>query len=456
MRNTFRMFGLIVLLAALTNSPGAEPQAASLLRSGPMPAWAEMTSAAVWLQTTRECDVQLRYWAKTEPDSPRLSNTIATTRDGDLIATFVLKDLHWGTRYAYEVYLDGVMEILEWPLEFQTQPHWRWRGDPPEFTFTLGSCMYVNETEFDRPGKPYGGDFELIEALASEQADFMLWMGDNVYLREPDWLTEEGIRHRYAHTRAFERLQRVLATRHNYAIWDDHDYGPNDSDRSYRLKETSLDVFSDYWPAPRYGTDETPGAFQRFEWGDVEFFLLDDRYYRTLNKSANSPGKTIFGQEQLRWLKDALSNSIATFKVVAGGGQMMNPLAPYEGLARVPHEQKEIVDYIVQSKVEGVVFLSGDRHMSELIKVTPEAGYPLYDFTCSPLSSGSRMPKPEDEEYENRARVPGTLVGGLRNYGRIQVLGESGKRKLVLSCHGKDGTVLWTHTIARADLEFAD
>ena len=443
----------MALLALFVHSPRAADEPAALLRSGPMPAWAEMTSAAIWLQTTRDCDVQLRYWNAADVESSRLSEVVATTADGDHIALFVLDDLQWGQRFAYEVYLDGAMQDFDWPLEFQTQAHWRWREDAPDFTFTLGSCLYINDPEYDRPGKPYGGDFELLDALAAESADFMLWLGDNTYLREPDWVTESGIRRRYAHTRSFDKLQRVLATRHNYAIWDDHDFGPNDSDRAYRLKDQSLKAFKDYWPAVQYGTADTRGLFQRFEWADVEFFMLDDRYHRTPNR-AGDDDKTMFGAGQMQWLKDALVGSNATFKVVAGGGQMLNPIALFEGLANVPDEQSELLDYIADHRIEGVVFLSGDRHMSELVRVTPEGGYPLYDFTCSPLSSGTRPMSPDSPEFENAVRLPGTLVSGHRNYGRISVTGPSGQRVLTLSCHSKDGKSFWTHTIEEAELRF--
>lgn len=441
------------MLLALTHSPSATENTDTLLAAGPMPAWAEMTSAAVWVQTTRPCSVQLRFWPAEHPKRATLSETRNTLADGDHIATFVLKRLEPGTRYSYELYLDKVLQDFDWPLAFQTQPLWRWRGDAPDFTFTLGSCMYINEERVDRPGKPYGGDFELLDALGNEPADFMLWLGDNTYLREPDWLTEEGIRHRYAHTRAFPQLQKVLATRHNYAIWDDHDYGPNDSDRSYRLKDTVLQVFKDYWPGVQYGSAAAPGAYSRFEWSDVEFFLLDDRYYRAPNKSKEG---TMFGAAQLAWLKDALRNSLGRFKVIAGGGQMTNPIAPFEGFAHAPKERQELLDFIVQQKIEGVVFLSGDRHMSELIKVTPEGGYPLYDFTCSPLSSGARTVAASDPEYENPARVPGTLVGGKRNYGRVSVSGKGESRQLTLSCLDKSGETLWTHTVPRSELKFSD
>lgn len=455
MTRCIRICAALLLLSALCHAPSAEEKHEPLLAAGPMPAWAEMTSAAIWVQTTRLCAVQLRYWPEQQSKQARLSAEKNTWAGSDHIATFVLKDLEPGTRYTYELYLDGTLQQFEWPLRFQTQPVWRWRGPAPDFTFTLGSCLYVNEERFDRPGTPYGGDFELLDALAAEPADFMLWLGDNTYLREPDWLTEEGIRHRYAHTRAFPKLQKVLATRHNYAIWDDHDYGPNDSDRSYRLKETSLEVFKDYWPGVQYGTDTAPGCFSRFEWADVEFFLLDDRYYRTPGKALDDAA-TMFGERQLQWLKDGLSNSVATFKVIVAGGQMMNPLAPFEALARFPRERQEIINYIVDNRVSGVLFLSGDRHMSELIRVTPQGGYPLYDFTCSPLSSGTRTPKADDAEFENPARVPGTLVGGKRNYGRVKLSGTGEERALQLSCHGKDGGELWSRRIAVTELRFPD
>jgi alkaline phosphatase D len=454
MKRTTTAVLALACLALLTNAPLADPAADKVLAAGPMPAWAEMTSACVWVQSTRPCDIQLRYWTKGDPESPRLSPVIATSADADHIAMFVLKDLQPGTRYAYEAYLNGRRAKFDWPLEFQTQALWRWRGEPPEFTFTLGSCLYINDEPFDRPGRPYGGDFELLEALAADQADFMLWLGDNVYLREPDWLTEEGIRYRYRHTRAFGPLQRVLATRHNYAVWDDHDYGPNDSDRGYRLKEQALKVFRDYWPGVQYGTATAPGGFSRFEWADVEFFLLDDRWYRTPNKAELTPNKTMFGEAQLQWLKDGLVASQATFKIVAAGGQLMNPLAPYEGLARIPHEQKALQQMIVANRIPGVLFLSGDRHHSELIRVTPAGGYPLYDFTCSPLSAGARTLREGDPEETNAARIDGTLVTGQRSYGRVRVVGNRDERTLILSCHDKQGQPLWEHRVNRSDLSF--
>ncbi len=89
--------------------------------------------------------------------------------------------------------------------------------------------------------------------MAATDAQLMLWLGDNTYLREADYTSNSGIYYRYNHTRAIPDLQQLLATKHNYAIWDDHDFGPNDGNSSYELKNTTLQAFKDYWGNKSYG-----------------------------------------------------------------------------------------------------------------------------------------------------------------------------------------------------------
>jgi alkaline phosphatase D len=56
-----------------------------------------------------------------------------------------------------------------------------------------GSCAYINQPEYDLAGKPYGGDYNIFTNMAEQKADIMLWLVDNLYLREPDWNTWSGI-----------------------------------------------------------------------------------------------------------------------------------------------------------------------------------------------------------------------------------------------------------------------
>ena len=79
-------------------------------------------------------------------------------------------------------------------------------GDAPDFDFVAGSCFYINEEAYDRPGKPYGGDYQILDAIYRDKPDFMVWLGDNTYLREADWDSKSGIYHRYSHTRALKRI----------------------------------------------------------------------------------------------------------------------------------------------------------------------------------------------------------------------------------------------------------
>ena len=53
----------------------------------------------------------------------------------------------------------------DYEMEFQTQQLWKWRTDPPDFKFVIGSCSYVNEPKFDRPGEPYGSNFEIFKGI---------------------------------------------------------------------------------------------------------------------------------------------------------------------------------------------------------------------------------------------------------------------------------------------------
>lgn len=67
-------------------------------------------------------------------------------------------------------------------------------------------------------------------------------------------------------------MQEMLSSMHHYAIWDDHDYGNNDSDRGWRNKQDALDVFKMFWGNPGYGIDGKPGVTTSFNYSDVEFF----------------------------------------------------------------------------------------------------------------------------------------------------------------------------------------
>ena len=75
-------------------------------------------------------------------------------------------------------------------------------------------------------------------------------------------------------------------------------YGPNDADRSYPLKDITLQAFKDFWANPSYGINNQPGTTSMFQFYDIDFFLLDNRYYRT-NVNRTTGERFILGDSQI-------------------------------------------------------------------------------------------------------------------------------------------------------------
>ncbi|MFZ5788339.1 MAG: alkaline phosphatase D family protein [Acidobacteriota bacterium] len=440
-----------IAVAVLTAAVAAAAAAGDGLRAGPMLGWATMREATVWVQTERPARVTVRLFAAGGGDQSVREAAATTRAEEDNAATLVLDELEPGTTYRYELAVDGAAVTRAWPFELRTQPLWQWRTDPPDFTAMIGSCLYVNQPRYDRPGEPYGGGFEVLAAMARLRPDLMVWLGDNLYLREVDLGSPHGIRARYRHDRALPELQPLLAATRHYATWDDHDFGPNDSDASFMFKDAALAVFARYWPAPAYGLPGTPGVFQRFVWGDVEFVLLDDRMHRSPNAWPDGPDKRMLGAAQMEWLKRTLVSSRATFKVVALGNQALNRASRYESLHRFRAEYDELLSFVCANRLAGVLFVSGDRHHTELIRVQPEGCAPLLDFTSSPLTAGVHRVGPDDPEFANPDRVPGTLVTE-RGFGVLRFTGPRTDRTVTLEAFGTDGAARWTHATRRSEM----
>jgi alkaline phosphatase D len=403
--------------------------------------YSDMFEVKLWVQTKAAAKVQIAYWEKGTSSQPLLTEVVQTQKSQGFTAHLVADKVKPDKLYQYELRINNLPVKLDYPTYFQTQQLWNWRRDPPKFKLALGSCAYINEEAFDRPGKPYGGDYHIFKAMHEQRPDLMIWMGDNYYLREPDWNTKTGFIHRITHTRSLPELQPFLASTHHYAVWDDHDYGPNDSDRSFIHKDMATEVFKMFWGNPVYGLPGEGGITSYFSWGDCDFFLLDNRYFRKPNNRKTSEC-TILGEHQLEWLIDALTFSKAKFKFVVMGGQMLNSSANYETYINLcPEEQAYLLKCIEDESLKNVVFLTGDRHHSELSKIVNAKGNVIYDFTVSPLTAGVNI-NPE----ENLNRVEGTLVKE-RNFGIIEFEGPFNQRKLRFKIFNSNGVEIWSQEI---------
>ncbi len=423
----------------------------SPIQSGPMVGHAEMRAAILWVQTKREAKVHFEAWIEGQPAGAIRSREVTTRAEDAFVAKLTLAPLEPGQRYEFATVVDGQRVGRAYPQRFRTPPLWQWRTDPPDFTVAAGSCLYINDPPFDRPGKPYGGDYGILTAIADKHPDAMVWLGDNCYLREADSGLRESVLYRYTHSRSTPELQSLLASCPHYMIWDDHDYGTNDSDRGFRDKVVTRQVFELFSANPTYGFPERPKLIStRFEWGDAEFFLCDDRTDRAPNQRKTGD-RPFLGREQVRWLVDALISSPATFKIICIGNQVLNPAAgpEIETYAHYPEEQRELLEAIRAEGIAGVVFLSGDRHHTELTRLPREGTYALYDLTTSPLTAAVST---RGEFEKNVGRVEGTYLT-QRNFALLKFSGAPAARVLTLQVCRGDGSLAWERRIEAKELK---
>lgn len=428
----------------------------SKLISGPWAGNVELRTAMIWLEVSADVKkVAVEYYATSNSTSKKI-----VAYKGELGKLFnpiklALNDLELGTTYQYLVLLDGKKIDFSFDTKFTTKDLWQYRKPAPDFSFLTGSCAYFNETKFDRPGKPYGGDSSIFETMAKTPANFNIWLGDNWYYREVDYSSVWGLKYRASHDRGIPILQKFMACMPQYAVWDDHDFGPNDAGKNYIFKDESRTIFNDYWLNPNSG-ENNEGIYTMFNYSDVDFFLLDDRFFRSDVKMPDSinnltnEDKAYFGKKQLDWLKNNLLFSKATFKIIVTGNQVLNPINNYECVEHYPKEYNDLIGFLTNQKINGVVFLTGDRHHSEVIEMPRPNAYSLYDITVSPLTSG--VGKVSGKELDNPFRVANTLIEA-QNFGKISFFGSKGNRTMKVDFIDKNGANLGSWFVEEGKLK---
>jgi alkaline phosphatase D len=348
----------------------------------------------------------------------------------------ILSALQPGTLYTF--FLKG-KNFQSKVYEFTTQELWQWRKDAPDFSIAFGSCTYVNDTEFDRPGKPYGQSDSIFNVISSLKPNAMIWGGDNIYLREGDFETQTNMENRYIKAREVPSIQKLLSTCPQYAVWDDHDFGPNDSHSSFQYKKESLAAFKEMWGNSNYGfpQNENNCITGKVSINDVDLYLLDNRSFR-IPPGTEGLTPQMLGKEQILWLMEDLKTSKASFKLIALGSQVLSSVADFENYANYTEERDYLILLLEKNNIKNVVFLTGDRHFCELSEVKLESGTRLLDLTSSPLTS-----KPYGNSKEiNSNRVEGTFVGE-QNFAHISFSGSAKERTMNINLINKAGRSCW-------------
>lgn len=273
------------------------------------------------------------------------------------------------TRYHYGIFSAG-SSTERGGFYFRTEP-----TGPARFKVGVASCMNASNA----PSQP---SWDIMhEQLNTGEPNLQLLLGDNMYTSQNP-PSKDHFWFKYFEQRAVPQFANVFRAFPTLAIWDDHDYGPNNEDRSYSQKDVAREAFDDLYPHPTFAGD---GIYYKYRWNGVEFFMMDDRWGRDCPNGGNLPAgyvPSMYGTEQFAWLKSELLASTATFKVIANGSTLSNNCWG--------SQDQNLFNFIANNKIGGVLFVTGDIHRS-LISAprTPTGGYPLHEMISSGIGSPS-------------------------------------------------------------------
>jgi hypothetical protein len=295
-------------------------------------------------------------------------------------------------------------------------------------------------------------DLPIFDAIRREGCDLFLMIGDNCYYDEPDWQTEHTMMLAQLRNRNNDALRRLIPTTPVLGIWDDHDYGPNDSDSRFPGKDTALRVFKRMWAQRSFGTEATAGVFSTVRFGPVELFLLDGRYHRIENQ-------VILGREQLAWLTSRLEQSDAPVKLVVSGSQVL-PEATVEKewecwRKDAPGELEALLSSIEERDVKGVIFVSGDVHLGYLMRCRGrprkdgQRGPDFWELTSSPLANEPWVERLVGAGIYDRYLLKEETVP---NYGVVDIDLDRQGTEILLSLKDKRGATLLEQPVALSAL----
>ncbi|KAK5656118.1 hypothetical protein OQA88_4878 [Cercophora sp. LCS_1] len=279
------------------------------------------------------------------------------------------------------------------------------------FTFISTSCI-VSRLPYNPLDHPLSipGMHHLANVLPSLGAQFMLFLGDFIYVDVPRWWGKnvEDYRQKYRQVYASPEWQAVGQNLSWIHVIDDHEIANDWSANSTGVYKTAVDPYRHYHVAANPPLAKKAGAsvarsgatYFEFTQGPASFFLLDARSYRSSNKlPASQENKTMLGPEQLEDFIAFLNRPEpkgVNWKIVASSvpftkNWRVNTRDTWGGFLS---ERRQILEAMwdAASRGVGVVVLSGDRHEFAATKFPPpiDSKWPetatVWEFSASPLS----------------------------------------------------------------------
>lgn len=393
------------------------------------------------------------------------------------------------------VYSEPVVGYFRTPPATKRTISFLWSGD------TAGQGWGINVD--------WGG-MKIYKTMADLQPDFFVHCGDTIYADGPiqaEVELEDGtvwknltieekakvaetlqeFRGNYAYNLMDENVRAFNAAVPVIMQWDDHEttnnWYPNEvlaSDDRYQVKSMGLlsararQAFLEYNPI-RASVEDPERIYRTVHYGpSLDVFVIDMRSYRADNsandQATRSAATDFLGRDQIRWLKQQLLNSEATWKVIASdmpiGLVVRDGETAFENLANGDGEAKgrelEIVNllrFIKDNEIKNVVWITADVHYTAAHYYDPTKAQfqdfnPFYEFVSGPLNAGTFGPNDLDNTFgpqvlfvkapeEGKVNLPPSA--GLQFFGQVEIDGET--EVMTVTLRDLEGAALFTQEI---------
>lgn len=218
-------------------------------------------------------------------------------------------------------------------------------------------------------------------------------------------------------------------------VWDDHDFGANNSNRTSASNPAANQVYRE--AVPSYAIPVTTGIYQSWMVGRVLYIASDVRSFRDPNSDPTTPTKTLLGTTQKTWMETLLSTARddgaealvwQTPSRWVGGEDTWNDFL---------YERNEMVQLFGDTGwLDRMILMTADMHALSICSgpANPYGRFPMFMFAGMDAGAWSTGP-----EYDIGS------VAGRRQYGTMRVT-DNGHTISLAGTGYRDGTVLMSHT----------
>ena len=361
-----------------------------------------------------------------DADFTDLVDTVALTDVYDRVADFRVSGLDAATRYFYAVEVDGELDRVR-TGSFRTFP-----DDDRPLRLVFGSCART------------GSNGQVFDAIRDTDPDVYVCLGDFHY---GDVFVDDVDDYRQVFDVQLTRPAQAALYRSTPIayVWDDHDYGPNDSNRGAPGRASAMVAYREY--VPHYDLAGSDSAiFQAFTIGTTRVVLTDARSARDPQSDPDTPTKSMLGDEQRRWLLAELERSARDHDLVIWANPVpwVDPADPgADSWAGYDAERRMIAEHIASLGIDNLVMVSGDAHMVAIDDGT-HTNYSTTDGVGFPLLHVAALDRPGSTK--GGPYTQGPITGG-GHFGVVEIRpGDTGVA-VGLAAHDWRGDELLRHDV---------